>query len=105
MFLSAYRIRLAKSSARRESDLRNRSDFLLAKSESEGISPAHIVFYNAGLHPVNGVIQLLCNGADLAVSNLHILAADAEPADRGDDGGGAGSEDIGKGDRTALQGA
>jgi hypothetical protein len=48
----------------------------------------------APLHPGHGVVQLLGNRADLAVADVSVLAFPDQLLDGGDDGGGAGAEDL-----------
>ena len=56
--------------------------------------PALGVGQAAPLHTGHGVVQLLGDGADLAVADVGVLALPDQFLDGGDDGGGAGAKDF-----------
>ena len=54
--------------------------FLIAYLETQRVCPAHIILYDTRLHAVELIIQLLGNGAYIAVSYLHVFAVDVQLA-------------------------
>lgn len=57
-------------------------------------APAVLILDFAGLDAGDGIVELLGNGANGAIADGHDLVHIAQLADGGDDGGGAGAEDL-----------
>ena len=67
---------------------------LLLWEKSDLDDPAHVVGHHAGLHAVNGVVELLAESTHVAVVDDNVLALIAQVADGGDDAGGTGGPGL-----------